>query len=433
MGIVSKIKAAVGLDDSSRRSHSPERDPSASFIDKVIRSTRNGLRSLIGSLIERGMNWLGLSKKASSVNDLPLPSDSREKIQAVLANPEYEGPEKNKLSSIKQMETKVKTILDSYRERMVSSGKVKLKHSKLKTTPELMNLAESVAEQQAVEAPQRGGKLRHNLESVQKYGYHEILTSGFNTAEEAIEKYINSVEHYPTLVGDFSEVGYSIKEGSDGKFYLAILFKKGKPASEPLEKMSIANDSRNEHKYPLKEPLVESLRANKSNIMANYFQALDRELSDIKKWNEEKGLLKAAKDEISYELNKKGIAKLEPAERRAGKFVINLRSKNKVVTYLVIDNAPKLFRTEVKDGVKKEVLVKFEGLLEDFKSAQDSSEVTKKLQSMKKSEKVKQEDKVTPSQENLEEAFNLPAKEPNPRKDKEGELVDASKSSDASH
>lgn len=387
-----------------------EKSPSYKFIMGVVKGTRSAASSVL--------RFLGIIDKKDKALQFPLPPGGaekktipteqvREKVSEVLKNNYYALPEQTKQNDMRKMETRFKALMDGYRQKMVSLSKIKLKRPKLSPSNELNRLAAEMAQKEADLAPTRKGeKLDHNVHMVNALGYTEILTSGFKSPEEALEKFITSDKHYPALVGDFKEVGYAIREGSDGKYYLAVLFREGKPALHQPEKISIPDDKRNEQVAPLdKNNLISSLRKNNRGVMATYFEALDQEFRD----KTSGGVSVPEKDKkrsgVYCELYTEGMAKLSQKQKKSeGSFVIVMKKGSKRVVYLVTDTPPRLERTEIHEGKERNVGVNFPGLLKDFESAKSSELIKEPLQKEDSGAKKTSESKAPADDSSSEEA-----------------------------
>lgn len=236
---------------------------------------------------------------------------------------------------------------------------------------------------QVVDLQIQNGKLEHSTDAFrQQQGIQgEILVSGFSSAEEALEKFVNSADHYKNLMGDFKEFGYALRPGleqSSGErmYYLAVVYRGGKP----LESESQVA------KPPLTPAPVTSYQNlaevfEKRPVFKPYFKALDT-------------LLRSQDPEITYEFTDQ----VHPSEQeqKKGSFAIIVKKGEKKAVYFV-SHSPVLLN-RVENG--KLLQIPFESFVKDFSSRPEKPISSKP---------VPEDASATPTSQELEQQFDQPS------------------------
>lgn len=236
---------------------------------------------------------------------------------------------------------------------------------------------------QVVDLQVHQGKLEHTTDEFrQKNAIHgEILVSGFSSAREALEEFIDSADHYKNLMGNFTEFGYAIRPGIEKKsgermYYLAVVYRGGKPLENETQ---VAKKPLPESPIPEYKSLEEVFQ--KRPVLKSYFQALDK-------------LIALNDPEVKIEFTNE--VPLSRKERSKGSFSIVVKKGSKKAVYFV-SHSPALLNWK-EDGRLHQI--PFEDLLKDFTSRSDE---------LASSKPASDPTSDIPSAAELQQHFDLPA------------------------
>ncbi|MGE3278304.1 MAG: CAP domain-containing protein [Candidatus Altimarinota bacterium] len=317
-------------------------------------------------------------QKAAEKTPSPTPSSNQAPVPAPASAPELPAEVQQLFNTAQQaQEQEMKSMAEEF-AGLANLYRKNAGIRELQPRDELHALAGQVADTQV-----QKGKLEHTTDEYrQKNSIHgEILVSGFSSAEEALQTFIDSADHYKNLMGDFTQFGYAIrpgieKESGERMYFLAVVYRGGKP----LE---------NETQVP-KKPLPTSASPEYKNledvfqqrpVLKSYFQALD-------------GFIAATDPEVTYEFTNQVVP--SEKERAKGSFAVVVKKGAKQAVYFV-SHSPALLNRMEGDTLHQ---ISFEHLLKDFSATPEKPA----------SEKAPAKPSPTiPSAAELQQPFDLPS------------------------
>lgn len=328
-------------------------------ITKVTSAIREGIDKLIGLLSgKKGTKGAPQSPPPSSdmsVSDITgEPSLKAYTGKAPEVTKAYQNADKAEQEHMDNLAFQFGELQNNYRRALKHEhDELVMGTPALSVNQELMNLAGTIAGKQAQQ-----GYCEHTSDEYRKGNniQGEILVSGFSTAREALQEFIDSKEHYHYLAGNFKEVGYAIRSGVEKKsgaktYYLVVLFRGG---HEQYEKPPVVDiPGQEEVREPVSGTTVKECIGNRPALKA-HFAALAAELKHH--------------PDISYELNQTVTGNMQKKKKFRGNFAITMRKGDKYKHYMVSDRPSVFQRSEMIGDKPKIFQVQFSNVLQDFEN-----------------------------------------------------------------
>jgi len=381
MSIINKIKSSLGLNP-EQDTKTPELDPSVSFINNVINSTRSKINGIL-QVVQSGLEFLGFAEREQDpiiTNESPQPTESEEEVLDPMEEDTsaYKDPETQKKSKIDEVKKKFVELSNSYRQNISDSGKVQMDHPELEIDDELSKLAEASCNDlnqrivSEINICKRTGKKidenkfeYHNKEFI-KQGISENHAEGAGKAKDILQDLFDSMEHRKALLGDFSKIGIAIKEGvnlrGEPVYHVQVIYDGDKskwPTEESIKSLEAPEYAAEEIAVPQGNngtEIVRSLENSQRPVLAAYLSTFNNELGD--------------RAEIS--INEVETSRLGKNELAYGDFVIQIESDDWQEDFLVLDNPPYLQRK----GDNK-IFTFREGIVDEIFAPEKTTQMTK--------------------------------------------------------